>query len=63
MQWALWKKGLPEVLLKAVMSLYESSKTKVKVGSEVSEEFSVTIAVYIRDLFHRLCCWQLWWML
>ena len=37
MQWALRKKGLPEIWVKVVMSLYESSKTKVKVGSEFSE--------------------------
>ena len=30
MQWALRKKGLPEILVKAVMSLYESSKTRLK---------------------------------
>ena len=41
MQWVLRKKGLPEILVKAVMSLYEGSKTKVKVGSEFSEEFYV----------------------
>ena len=37
MQWALRKKGLPKILVKAVMSLYEGLKTKVKVGSEFSE--------------------------
>ena len=29
-QWALRKKGIPEMLVKAVMSLYEGSKTKIK---------------------------------
>ena len=38
-QWALRKKGLPKILVKAVMSLYEGSKTKVKVGSEFSRIF------------------------
>ena len=32
MEWALRKKGLAEVLVQAVMSLYEGSKTKVRVG-------------------------------
>ena len=41
MQLALSKKRLPEILLKAVVSLYEGSKTKVIVGSEFSEEFVV----------------------
>ena len=39
MQWALRKKGLPEILVKAVISLYEGSKMKVKVGSKFSKEF------------------------
>ena len=33
MKWALRKKSLPEVLVKTVMSLYEGSRTKVRVGS------------------------------
>ena len=41
MQWALRKKGIPEILVKAVRNLYESSKTKVKVRSEFSEFFIV----------------------
>ena len=45
MQWALRKKEVPEILVKAVISLYEGSKTKVKVGSEFSE-FYVTVGVY-----------------
>ena len=39
MEWALRKKGLAEVLVQAVMSLYEGSRTKVKVGSGTSDEF------------------------
>ena len=46
------KKGLPEILVKAVMSLYERAETKVRVGSGLSEEFSV------KDLCCRLCCLQ-----
>ena len=33
MEWAMRKKGLPEILVKAVMSLYEGAETKVRVGS------------------------------
>ena len=44
MQWALRKKGLPEILLKAVM--YEGSKTKVKIGSEFSKDLYVTVGVH-----------------
>ena len=46
MQWALRKKELLKILVKVVMSLYEGSMTKVKVGSEFSEEFYVVIGVH-----------------
>ena len=46
MKWALRKKSLPEVLVKAVMSLYEGSRTKVRVGSGFSEEFGVRVGVH-----------------
>ena len=46
MEWALRKKSLPEVLVKAVMSLYEGSRTKVRVGSGLSEEFGVRVGVH-----------------
>ena len=40
MEWAMRKKGLPEILVKAVMSLCE------RVGSGLSEEFSVKVGVH-----------------
>ena len=46
MEWALRKKGLAEVLVQAVMSLYEGSRTKVRVGSGTSEEFGVRFGVH-----------------
>ena len=46
MQWAPRKKGLTEILAKPVISLYESSKMKVKVGSEFSKEFFVAVGVH-----------------
>ena len=46
MEWALRKQGLVEVLVQAVMSLYEGSRTKVKVGSGTSEEFWVRVGVH-----------------
>ena len=33
------KKGLPEVIVRAVMSFYHGKKTKVRMGFELSEEF------------------------
>ena len=46
MNWAQGKKGLPEVLVRAVMSLYEGFRTKVRAGSGLSEEFVVRIGVH-----------------
>ena len=34
MEGAMKKKGLPEIIVRAVMSLYHGAKTKVRVGSE-----------------------------
>ena len=39
MEWAMRKKGLPEIQDKVVMSLYKGAETKVRVGSTLSEEF------------------------
>ena len=46
MEWAFRKKTLPEVLVKAVMSLYEGSRKKVRVGSGLSGEFGVRVGVH-----------------
>ena len=46
MEWAMRKKGLPEILVKAVMSLYEGAETKVGVRSGLLEEFSVKVGVH-----------------
>ena len=35
LEWAMRKKGLPEVLVRSVMSLYEEAKTRVRVDSEL----------------------------
>ena len=46
MEWALRKEGLAEVLEQAVMSLYEGSRTEVRVGSGTSDEFGVRVGVH-----------------
>ena len=46
MEWALRKKSLPEVLVKAVMSLYKGLRTKVRAGLSLSEEFGVRFGVH-----------------
>ena len=45
-EWAMRKAGLPEILVKAVMSLYEGVETKFRVESGLSEEFSVKVGVH-----------------
>ena len=45
-EWATRKKGLPEVLVRAVISLYHSAKTKVQVESKLSEKFLVQVGVH-----------------
>ena len=40
------KKGIPKVMVRAVMSLYEGAKTRVGVGLELSEEFEVKVGVH-----------------
>ena len=54
MQWALRKKGLSEILVKAMMGLYEGSKTKIKFESEFSEEFYVAVGVHQRSVLSPL---------
>ena len=39
------KKGIPEVLVRSVMCLYEGAKTRVRVDSELSEEFEVIVGM------------------
>ena len=46
MKWAMRKKGLPEVIVRAVMSLYHGEKTKVRVGSELFQELLVQVGVH-----------------
>ena len=40
------KKKVPEVMVKAVMNLHDGAKTKVKVGSGLSDKFSVNVGVH-----------------
>ena len=46
MEWVMRKKGLSEVMVRAVMSLYDGAKTRVRVGSAYSEEFEVKVGVH-----------------
>ena len=46
MEWTMRKKGIPDTSVGPVMSLCKGAKTKVKVGTHLSEEFEVNIGVY-----------------
>ena len=46
MEWAIKKKGLSKVMVRAGMSLYDSAKTTVKMRSAYSEEFEVKVDVH-----------------
>ena len=42
-EWAMRKKGIPEVLVTAVVSRHRGAKTKVKVGTYLSEDSVVKL--------------------
>ena len=46
LEWAMRKNGIPEVLVRSVMSLHEEVKTRVIVNSELSEEFEVKVGMH-----------------
>ena len=46
LEWATMKKGIPEVLVRSVMSLHEGAKTRFCVDSELSEEFEIKVCVH-----------------
>ena len=46
MEWAMRKKGLSEVIVRAVVSLYDGAKTRVRVGSAYLEKFKVKVDVH-----------------
>ena len=46
MEWAMRKKGLSEIMLRGVMSLYDGARTKVRVGSAYSDKFEVNVGVH-----------------
>ena len=44
--WPMRKKGIPEVLVRSVMSLCVGEKTRVGVDSELLEEFEVNVEMH-----------------
>ena len=46
LDWTMKKKGIPEVLFSSVMSPYDRAKTRVRVVSELSDEFEVKVGMH-----------------
>ena len=46
LEWAMRKRGLPEAMVRAVMSLHEGAKTRVRVGLELSKEIEAKVGVH-----------------
>ena len=46
LEWAMRKKGIPEVLVRSMMSLYGGAKMRVSVDSVLSEEFEVKVRMH-----------------
>ena len=40
------KKEIPEVLIRSVMSMHDGAKTRVRVDSELSQEFEVKVGMH-----------------
>ena len=53
-KWALKTRGVSEVMVKAVMNLYEDPTTTVKVGSEFSDQFPVKVGVHQESVLSTL---------
>ena len=45
LEWAMRKRGVPEAMMRAVLSLYEGARTRVRIGLELSEELEVKVDV------------------
>ena len=48
------KESLSEVMVRALMSLYDDAKTRVRVRSAYSEEFEVKVGVHQRSVLSSL---------
>ena len=46
LEWTIRMKGIPEDLVRLVMSLYEGARTRVRVDSELSEEIVVKVRMH-----------------
>ena len=54
-KWVMRKKGIPETLVTAVMSLYKGAKTKVKVGTHFFDKSEINVEVHQVEFYHHCC--------
>ena len=45
LEWVMWKKGIPDVLVRSVMSLYDRARKRLRVDSEL-EKFEVKVGMH-----------------
>ena len=58
MEWAVRKKGIPDVLVRSVMSMYEGAKIRFRVDFELSEGLEVKAWIqqgFVRQPFCSFC--------
>ena len=46
LEWALKRKGISEVFVRSVMSLYDGAKTRVRVDFELSDVSEVKVGMH-----------------
>ena len=51
LEWAMRKRGIPEVMVRSVTSLCEGAKTRVGVDCALSEEFEAKIGMHQGSVF------------
>ena len=49
------KKGIPDVLVRLEMGLYEGAKTRVRVDTELLEEFEVIVGMHQGSVLSPFC--------
>ena len=54
LEWVMRKRGKPEVMVRAVMNLYDGVKTRVRDGLEFSKEFEVKVGVHQESVLSPL---------
>ena len=52
-EWSLQTKGVPEVIVVAMISLFEETTTKMRVRSDVTVDFGANVGVHQALYYHR----------